>query len=109
MLLEFSPAVNCTENHACKEQEYREDESDWNPFRRRGYAIFGFCRGRDGVFPASEIVFSKEIFFPKAEIASDAANETAAKDSAGQSFPIFILKRLERTLADSGRFGHFFE
>ena len=57
---------------------------------------------------AGKIVFAEESFFIEAQIVRNGAHEPVAKDPAGQPAPIFILEGFDKTGADTGGPGKFF-
>src|SRR5215468_2648412 len=97
----FSPAVDAAEDEAREKKQHGQYNGDGNPFWRRRNAIFRFVLSGRDIFTASQVVFGKQAFFTEAEVASDGANESAPKYTAGKPRPILVFKRFEETLADA--------
>ena len=88
----------------------KQEEKSYNgkPCRRRRNAFLSFGGSCGQMIRAGKIVFAEKSFFIEAQITRNGAHEPVAKDSAGQPAPIFILEGFDKTGADAGGPGKFF-
>ena len=88
----------------------KQEEKGYNgkPCRRGRNAFLRFGGSCGQMIRAGKIVFAEESFFIEAQITRNGAHEPVAKDPAGQPAPIFILEGFDKTGADTGGPGKFF-
>ena len=48
-----------------------------------------------------EVIFSEQILFVQAEIASDSAHKSAIEDAAWKLIPVFIFQGVQKTQTDA--------
>ena len=110
--LVFPPAVDAADNESGQHHENSEDQSNWNPERRLGNALFGFVNlvlfDELRMRAVREVVFGEERFLIEPKIPRDGADEPAIEDASREFFPVFVFESLQIAGSDAGGRSDFF-
>src|SRR6476646_1853101 len=103
-----SPAIDTARDERPKYGKQPKDGENRHPNRGARDLIFVGLRSRMVLLAVRQVIFGKQVFFVKTQIAGNGAHKSAIENAPGKFVPLFVFQGFEIARTDSRGRGDFF-